>query len=53
MIKLATDKMKNAIAKAKATRLRVRVISAADRTYSVTGSRGDLYIVRFAVDGGR
>jgi len=36
----------------KAVRPRVRVISASERTYSVTGSKGDVYTVRFAVAGG-
>lgn len=52
MIRLETSKMTKAIERAKAVRPRVRVVSAADRTYSVTGSKGDVYTVRFAVVNG-
>ncbi|MCI0390332.1 MAG: hypothetical protein MOB07_16400 [Acidobacteria bacterium] len=52
MIKLQADKMTKAIERAKAIRPRVRVLSVAERTYSVTGSRGDLYTVKFAVANG-
>lgn len=52
MIKLETSKMTKAIKRAKAIRPRVRVISAAERTYSVTGSNGDVYTVKFAVANG-
>ena len=52
MIKLEADKMTKAIERAKAARPRVRVISAAERTYSVIGSKGDAYTVRFAVANG-
>ena len=49
MIKLESNKMQKAIERAKAVRPRVRVINADDRTYSVTGSKGDTYTVKFAV----
>lgn len=49
MIKLETAKMTKAIERAKAVRPRVRVINAAERVYSVTGSKGDVYTVRFSV----
>jgi len=52
MIKLEISKMTKAIERARGLRPRVRVISAADRTYSVTGSKGGAYIVRFAVVNG-
>src|SRR5262245_62340252 len=52
MIKLETNKMQKAIERAKAVRPRVTVISADERTYSVTGSKGDAYTVRFAVVNG-
>lgn len=52
MIKLEPATMTKAIARAKAVRPRVRVISADARTYSVTGSKGDAYTVRFAVANG-
>lgn len=52
MIKLEGDKMTAAIAKAKATRPKIRVVSADERTYAVTGSRGGNYTVKFAVANG-
>lgn len=52
MIKLDSKTMSKAIAKAKTVHPRVRVISGADRTYSVTGTKGDNYTVRFAVANG-
>jgi uncharacterized Zn finger protein len=52
MIKLTAETMTKAIERAKAVRPRVRVLSATDRTYSVTGSKGDSYTVRFAVANG-
>lgn len=52
MIKLETKTMTKAIEKAKAVHPKVRVISAADRVYAVTGSKGNEYTVRFAVAGG-
>src|SRR4030095_280431 len=53
MIKLETNKMQRAIERAKAVRPRVTVINADERTYSVTGSKGDRYTVRFAVVGSK
>ena len=50
MIKLTTDTMQKAIARAKAVRPRVRRI--ADRGYTVSGSKGDTYTVTFAVANG-
>ena len=52
MIKLEPAKMTKAIERAKTIRPRVRVISADKRVYSVTGSKGDAYTVRFAVVNG-
>src|SRR4030095_7365681 len=52
MLKLQADKMKNAIARAKAGRRRVSVIDAANRIYSVSGSNGGEYTVRFVVVNG-
>jgi len=49
MIKLKSSKMTKAIERARSIRPRVRVLSVADRTYSVTGSKGDIYTVRFSV----
>jgi len=49
MIKLESSKMTKAIERAKAIRPRVTVISAAERIYGVTGSKGDTYTVRFSV----
>lgn len=52
MIKLETKSMSKAIERAKAVHPKVRVISAADRVYAVTGRAGNNYTVRFAVAGG-
>jgi hypothetical protein len=52
MIKLETQKITAAIAKAKTLRPRVSLINPAERIYSVTGSKGDSYTVKFAVVGG-
>src|SRR4030095_11580836 len=52
MLKLQADKMKNAIARAKAIHPRVRVIDSANRIYSVSGSNGGEYTVRFVVVNG-
>jgi hypothetical protein len=52
MIKLETKKMQKAIEKAKAARPRVSVLSADARAYSVIGSKGDAYTVKFAVANG-
>jgi hypothetical protein len=52
MIKLQADKMTKAIQRAKAIRPRVTVISASERIYSVTGSKANVYTVRFSVAGG-
>src|SRR5262245_58184949 len=49
MLKLTADTMNKAIERAKTIRPMVRVISADERTYSVTGSRGDAYTVKFVV----
>jgi hypothetical protein len=51
MIRLERNKMENAILKAKAVRPRVKFL--ADRTFSVSGSRGNAYTVRFAVANGQ
>lgn len=52
MIELEAKSMTSAIARAKTVRPKVRVINADNRTYVVYGSRGDAYIVRFAVENG-
>ena len=52
MLKLEPTKMQKAIERAKTIRPHVRVISAAERTYSVTGSKGDIYTVKFVVVNG-
>src|SRR5262249_25769182 len=52
MIKLESRTMTKAIARAKAVRPRVRVVSADERVYSVTGSKGDAYTVKFVVVNG-
>src|SRR5262245_2486911 len=52
MIKLESNKMQRAIERAKAVRPRVTVINADERTYSVSGSRGNQYTVRFVVVNG-
>src|SRR5262249_16998204 len=52
MIKLESNKMQRAIERAKAVRPRVTVINADERTYSVTGSKGNRYTVRFVVVNG-
>src|SRR5262249_19467977 len=52
MIKLETKTMTKAIERAKTIRPRVTVISASERKYAVTGSRGDIYTVTFAVTNG-
>jgi SWIM zinc finger len=50
MIKLESSKMQKAIERAKQVRPRVRCTG--ERIYSVTGRKGDLYTVRFAVANG-
>ncbi len=52
MLKLTTQSMARAIERAKAVHPKVKVISAADRTYSVSGSKGAEYTVRFVVANG-
>jgi uncharacterized Zn finger protein len=52
MIKLETKSMTKAIERAKNIHPTVRVISANERSYAVTGSKGDVYTVRFAVASG-
>lgn len=52
MIKLEADKMNKAIERAKVAHPKVRVVSAADRVYAVTGRHGDSYTVRFVVANG-
>ncbi len=52
MLKLDSAKMAKAIQRAKTLHPRVRVISADDRVYSVTGSKGDAYTVKFVVVNG-
>jgi hypothetical protein len=52
MIKLEAKTMTKAIERAKAIHPKVRVISASDRVYAVTGSKGNTYTVRFVVVNG-
>jgi hypothetical protein len=52
MIKLEINKMAKAIERAKTVRPRVKVINADARIFAVTGSKGDVYTVRFAVANG-
>ena len=52
MIKLEAKTMQRAIERAKAIHPKVRVISASDRVYAVTGSRGNAYTVKFTVVNG-
>src|SRR5215470_13913454 len=52
MIKLETNKMQKAIERARAIRPRVRVINADERIYSVTGSHGNAYTVKFVIANG-
>lgn len=50
MIKITSETMQKAIARAKVLRPRVRMTG--ERTYSVSGSQGGTYTVRFAVANG-
>lgn len=52
MLKLEQAKMQKAIERARAVHPKVRVISAENREYAVTGSRGNEYRVRFVVVNG-
>jgi len=52
MLKLEPAKMQKAIQRAKAEHLKVKVLNVTERTYSVTGSKGDVYTVRFIVANG-
>lgn len=52
MLKLEPAKMTKAIERAKAEHLKVKAINVAERTYAVTGSKGDGYTVRFVVANG-
>ncbi len=52
MIKLETKSMIRAIERAKAVHPKVRVISASDRVYAVTGSKGNAYTVKFILANG-
>ena len=52
MLNLEPKKMQKAIERAKAEHLKVRVVSVSDRTYAVTGSKGDTYTVKFVVVNG-
>jgi uncharacterized Zn finger protein len=52
MIKLESKTMTRAIERAKAVHPKVRVISASDRVYAVTGRGGNEYTVKFAVVNG-
>jgi hypothetical protein len=45
------DAMTRAIARAKQIRSKVKPVDVAARVYTVTGSKGDTYTVRFAVSG--
>lgn len=52
MLRLTNQSVAKAIERARAERLHVRVVSAAERVYAVTGSKGNEYTVRFAVANG-
>lgn len=52
MLKLQLDKMQKAIQRAKEIHPKVKAINVSDRTYAVTGSKGDTYTVRFVVANG-
>lgn len=52
MLKLTSETMAKAIERAKAVHPKVKVISAENRTYAVTGSKGNSYTVRFTVANG-
>jgi uncharacterized Zn finger protein len=47
------DAMNRAIARAKHERPKVKPVSVSERVYTVTGSKGDTYTVRFAVSGNK
>jgi len=53
MLELTSKSMANAIERAKAERMKVRVLSADERTFAVTNrSNGKTYTVRFVVANG-
>lgn len=52
MLKLTTESMAGAIQRAKAERMRVRVLSVDNRTFEVTNGKGKTYTVRFVVANG-
>jgi hypothetical protein len=52
MINLQKANLKNAVEKARKLHPRVSVVSAAARTYSVTGSHGNHYTVHFEIKNG-
>ena len=52
MLNLEPKKMQKAIERAKAIHPKVKPISVTDRTYAVTGSKGDTYTVKFVVVNG-
>jgi hypothetical protein len=52
MLKLEPAKMQKAIERAKAEHLKVKAVSVADRTYTVTGKSGEAYTVKLAVANG-
>jgi len=49
MIRLESKVMAKAIERARAQHPKVKVISVSDRVYSVTGSKGAIYTVKFCV----
>ena len=52
MLKLTNETMAKAIERAKAERMKVRVLSVSERKFAVTNSKGKTYTVRFVVANG-
>ena len=53
MLELTSKTMAGAIERAKAERMKVRVVSAERRTFAVTNGKGKTYTVRFVIADGR
>ena len=52
MLRLTNESMKGAIERAKAERLKVRVLSVDERKFAVTNGKGKTYTVRFVIANG-